>query len=50
MAETRINVGHTSRNEEKTKETKLTAQAFTKTIIYELKGCSKEEDSVLYAG
>lgn len=37
MAETRIFAGHTSRNEWKAEETKLIAQAFTKTIIYELK-------------
>ena len=37
MAETRTNAGHTSRNEWKAEETKLIAQAFPKTINYELK-------------
>lgn len=49
MAETRINAGHTSINKWKAEETKLIAQAFPKTINYELKTfVVKEEDSVLY--
>jgi len=43
MAETRINAGHTNRDEEKAEEAKLTAQAFTKTIIYELKGFQRRK-------
>jgi len=40
MAETRISAGSTSGNEWKAEETKLIAQAFTKTIIYELRRLS----------
>jgi hypothetical protein len=50
MAETRINAGHTSRNEWKAEETKLITQSFPKTIIYELKMLFKEEDSMMYTG
>jgi hypothetical protein len=40
MAETRISAGRTSGNEWIAEETKLIAQAFTKTIIYKLKRLS----------